>query len=394
MIMIAEPVHFGATHRKVNSAFVALFRSVFPQKRVVVHAEEQHIVAIREEAGPLCDGVHFESFQRYSKPGRFYWWQKVTGEGRQVARLLWRCRKEQPELMVWLCLFPSGRLLLALLSFFLCPRQRHLIILHGEMEYLLTGKRLSERLMAQLLRLAFTLDGRNVHYMVLGPQIIASLDVTGIRHPERFLFFPHPYLYRESACSGKPVPPLRVCCFGALNKAKGVSEFFALAQRFAQEVQQGLVQFATIGRLDKDLGPFRNPWVQHIGDDGFMPEDAYVRALAGQDCALFFYGERQYSLSASGALHEAINQRLRVICLPNPYFEALAAQADGITCVPSLHDMESAVRQMTCDRQQGKTDFNAPFAMFIQQNSFLLQSQRLERTLWRAGLLQPDKTQE
>ncbi|HTN16581.1 MAG TPA: hypothetical protein VL092_02795, partial [Chitinophagaceae bacterium] len=88
LIVIAEPVHFGDTHVQVNSAFVALFRQVYIDHEVQLVAEQKHIDALRANAGDKIHTITTRPFAAYSRPGFFYWPQKILGEWRQIFKVV------------------------------------------------------------------------------------------------------------------------------------------------------------------------------------------------------------------------------------------------------------------------------------------------------------------
>ena len=66
MILIAEPVHFGATHVQVNSAFIALFKDIYKNQKLDVYAEEKHIAELKQKLVTQASSIYFDSFKPVS----------------------------------------------------------------------------------------------------------------------------------------------------------------------------------------------------------------------------------------------------------------------------------------------------------------------------------------
>lgn len=389
MILIAEPVHFGDTHLQVNSAFIALLRHVYPSGKMEVVAEEKHIKAIKLNAGERVGLVDFRDFRQYSKQGSLYWLQKIMGEWRQVIKILLRARKEKPELLVWLCLFPTGHLLQQLLSRMFLPQQKQLIILHGELEYLIKEKKKSsEHFLAFFLKSAFRINHKRTNYLVLGQSIKDRLTQISLSHLERVFVFQHPYLYHSTADSKKINFPLKFCVFGALTQEKNAHLLYELATKFEQEIKEGLIQFETFGLVHESLGKFKNSLVNSYKPDEFLTQKELEQQLSKQDIALFFYDKGMYQLSASGALHESLNRRLPFIALKNDYFNQLNEGRNMGLLLDSMEEMTTAIKKLLKDPESSISEFHSSIIMFLQQNSFLLQSEKLQELFKMAGILQ------
>lgn len=392
MILIAEPVHFGDTHVQVNTAFVALFRAVFTAKSIDVVAEEKHIEAIRKIGAEKVDAVNFIGFKQYSKAGSFFWFQKIWGEWRQIFKVVLKAKKENPELLVWLCLFPTGHLFQKLLCKLLLPKQQQLIVFHGELEYLNSKKnqRWSERFLAFFLKNAIKKSPKNIQYLVLGPSIKDNLPTQSFPDLQKVSVLQHPFLYDLEVKQKELSNTLNVCVFGALTKEKNVHLIYELAARFELEIKEGIVQFQTFGVVQPALAAYRNSLVQSYKPDTFLPHQELEEQLSQQHLALFFYDQGMYQLCASGALHEALKLQLPFISIQNDYFKQVNdAWKPGIL-VSNLDEMEAALREILNNRIQTYSKLQSSIIMFLQQNSFLLQSEKLGAVLKRASLLQSE----
>lgn len=389
MILIAEPVHFGDTHVQVNSAFLVLLQSVFIGNEIKFVAEEAQIAAVQANVPETMPDVTFQSFRQYSKPGRFFWFQKIFGEWHQIIRILLLARKEKPELLVWLCLFPTGHLFLQLLNKLFFSGQKQLVILHGEIEYLdARNKKRADKTLGIILSKALKWSDKQTSYIVLGDSIKHTLDNLRIAVQEKIFSFTHPFIYKEG---DKQTPateePLRVCTFGVLKKSKNAHLFFELAQRFSEEIDKGLLCFNTVGRISPEVRTTQNQWVHTYKPDDFLQQSEFLNKISGQDVALFFYDQSMYTLSASGALHEALNQKLPFISLRNEYFSGVLQTGKVGLCVDSLDEMEQEIRALLVSRKKILSEFHASITGFLQQNSFSFQVEKLKTLLHQSSLI-------
>lgn len=382
MILLAEPVHFSEVHLQVNTAFIALYRQIY-EGEVRVYAEERHIQAIRRRGASRVEGLSFTGFRAYGRSGIWYWPGKIWGEWRQVLKIVRLARKQKPELLVWLCLFPTGHLFLQLLSRLLLPGQEQLIILHGEMEYLGTGagSKRSDRFLAAVLRKALAWAPALSRYLVLGSNIPDRLEQAGIFITAPVLALDHPFLYDNDPPVKKRSSglPLQICTFGTLKRSKNAHLFFELAARFRQEIAQGLIRFRAIGKMFPDMDGCPVDCVECYGSGDFLPQEDYERQLKGNDLALFFYERDTYRFSASGVCHEAWNQQLPVWSLYNNYFADLFRRYPAGRCFDRLDELESALRHLLAEEQYSSklNEYYNHLVMFFHENTFLLQAGRL-----------------
>ena len=387
MILIAEPVHFGHTHVQVNSAFIALFKEVFPTEAIEVVAEEEHILAIQSKAGAKVKGVDFTGFKRYSFSGALYWFQKIAGEWRQIVRIVLKAKKLKPELLVWLSLFPTGHFLQRILSGLFLSKQKQLIVLHGELEYLQSKRKSkAEDMLGFILRKTLNHYQNNTQYMVLGQSIKDNLQKLDLPFTHKVFAFQHPFIYHESYTVTDFKLPLRICTFGALTTEKQAHLIYELAARFQSEIDSGLILFETFGILHSGMEVFQNSFVRSFKPNEFIVQDELEEQLSQQHLALFFYDDKMYQLSASGALHEALNLKLPFISFGNEYFIELNKGGEMGVITHSLDEMESIIRKVLVNPEGFLTELQTSIIMFLQQNSFLLQAEKLQFLLKRADL--------
>jgi hypothetical protein len=379
LILIAEPTHFGATHVQVNSAFIALFSELYTSEELLVWAEDGHIQELKTKKG-VFSTIAFTSFKKYSSEGYFYWLQKIVGEWMQIFKVISKAKKSNTELLVWLSLFPTGQLLVNLLSRIMLKNTKQLIVLHGEMEYL-HGQRAkrSEQFLGFVLKYSLSRATKNTKYLVLGQVLKNNLSFLPQKVLVKIRAIQHPFLYKFSENSNRK--PLRILSFGALKKAKNGHLFFELAKRFESEILEGKIIFNTIGKMNSDILPYRNKFVNSYKPNEFIGQEEIEDKIVEHDLAIFFYKKEMYQFTASGALHEAINAGLPFVSFPNDYFSAINARYEMGHFVASVDEMEAYLRQLLNSDGEELEKFRKSIIMFLRQNSFLLQLQNLKQIL-------------
>lgn len=389
MILIAEPVHFGATHVQVNSAFIALFKDVYATQKIQVFVEEKHINELKLKLANRASSINFESFKQYNGNPSFSWLRKIFGEWRQIFKVLLKAKKEQPELLVWLCLFPTAHLLLTILHRFFIPRQNQLIILHGELVYIGEKRRSrSEQFLKFFLEKALNWSNANTHYIVLGDTIKENLSLLQAKTLKKISVIMHPFLYpTQFKPQNNSFKPLKVCLFGALTIEKNAPFIFEMAKSFEKEIRAGQIQFTTFGKMQPNVQKYRNDLVNCHRPDEFLSQLEFEQQICKQHLALFFYDDVSYSLIASGALHEALSLQIPMIGLRNDYFAEVLNSFHVGEMADSLVEMERLLRTIMIQPEKKLIEYDHSIIMFLQQNSFLLQSEKLKNLLKAAGFL-------
>ena len=389
MILIAEPVHFGATHVQVNSALIALLKDIYKNQKLEVYAEEKHIAELKQKFATQASSINFDSFKQYNGSPSFSWLRKIFGEWHHIFKVLFTAKKQKPELLVWLCVFPTGHWLLALLHGLFLPRQKQLIILHGELVYLGEKKRnFGEHFLKFFLIKAFKISKSSTHYIVLAEVIKKNLTMLPSNILSKISVLQHPFLYSNIIkTENYSDTPLKICLFGALTLDKNAQYIFEIAQRFKNEIADGQIQFSSIGKMQPNVKKYQNSLVACYRPDDFLSQSEFEQQIGQHHLALFFYNNETYSWSASGALHEALNLKIPIISFQNEYFAEVLNQFQVGEMADSLDEMERVLRSIMLQPVKKLNEYQESIIMFLQQNSFLLQSEKLKNTLKAVGFL-------
>lgn len=371
MILIAEPVHFQDTHLRVNTAMVALLRDIFKDEKVILFAEKNHVQEICKTE-PRIETI---TYSKYSKEGSFYWFQKIVGEWIQIIKILKIAKKQKPTLLVWLSLFPTGHFLQSVLTFLFFRHQKQIIVVHSELEYLSQKtKKKSAIFLAFCLTKALEIPKKNVHYLALGMHIASPKMLAS----QRFHRIVHPFLFSAIEPKEAPSLPINICLLGTIQLTKNAHYFYQLASLFSEEIKQQKVSFNVVGKVFEEMIPYRNEWVNELAGNYFIPQNEYLNLLSQQDVVLFFYDEKMYRNSASGAILEAVNLSLPIISFKNNCFDALNENRTIGSSVHNVSEMKFKIEEILNFSSQYFSASKNSNVLFLLQNSFSLQSVRLE----------------
>lgn len=382
MILIAEPVHFGDTHVQINAALVSMICTAMPEHKIKLIAENGHIAALKNKSGDAHRNIEFQNFKQYNSKSNFFWIRKILGEWETIFKVLKTAKREKPELLVWLSLFPTGHLMLHLTRLFFLRSQKHLIVLHGEMEYLSgNSPKWQDRFLSGALKMAFKSSGAFTNYLFLSDAAKRNFERSKIETKAQLFSILHPFIFSDTLVQKPLLPPVKVVLFGALQQGKNVTAFFDMAEYFADKVKEHKLSFITIGKMNPDLQVQANAWVQLYKPDEFIPQEELEEQLSQCHLALFFYNSSMYRWSASGAILEAINQNIPVITFENEYFREILTENKVGIAVGDIKEMYRQINLLLANPADFLSSYNLEISSFIQQNSFLLQTQKIKNIL-------------
>ncbi len=351
MILIAEIVHPGERHLRLNSALLSLAHRAFPDERIVMICEQKHANAMQAYGDIYCKRTEFRTFKSYNPGGVFFWPCKITGEWINILRVIRYARKHKPRLLIWTSLFPTGQWMLQLLSHIILQQQQQHVLLQGELEYFNQAmQKPTERILRFLLYRGLNHAPANTGFIVLADHIKEKMESLGLRSFNRIRILPHPFHYTSIERTGAPIPPQKWIAgtFGALQERKNTHYIFRLAAALRTEIETNHITFHAAGKCTPAMSHMRHNGLVTLHEpDRFLTQPAFEAIIAGFDLALFFYDNTAYTWCASGAIHEAIQLEIPVLAIRNHYFDWLV-HTYGTICIlfDDLLQMEHFIREL------------------------------------------------
>lgn len=349
--MISEVVHNGEAHLQVNSCFVQMVSMLHPSKRIVFRAEAKHIAALKKSLPHSeCSNLEFLSYEKYYNEKKYNWGLRIIGESLQIIKSLRKGKSLGNELYIWTCLFPTGHFFLNFLLLFQRDR-KHLIILHGELEYLkVKNKRIIEIIFGLVLRLGMNLSTKQTKYIVLGDNIKKSLsDKIGQRILKRTYSILHPYNFfvEKDLITVNNSECLIIGAIGTQMLSKNSNYIYSLANYFKEDILKSKISFVTIGKVLPELHQYETDLVKKFYSNSFVSQKEFEFEISKLDYIIFFYDNTAYQLCASGAIFEAIRLGVPVISIKNDYFNWLfdSYGAMGFLC-DTMEELEIVIMNL------------------------------------------------
>lgn len=357
VIIISEVTHTGEVHYQVNSCFVEMISGLYPNQKVIFIAESKHSIVVQNcFQNKEHHNLNFLPFEGYYDEKKFNWSRKIIGEFIQIIKILRLGRLHKNDMYIWTCLFPTGHFFLNFITFFQ-KRTKHVIILHGELEFLNNkGKRKSELFLGMVLKFAMYLSSKKTKYIVLGDNIKRSLtDLVSERILKRIYSILHPYNYfiDEHLSNLSNIEKLKIGAIGTQMFSKNSNYIYSLAECFKEDIIQKKIKFLTIGKVLPELNYLETELVTKLHSDSFVSQKEFEYEISKLNFIIFFYDNSAYKLCASGAIFEAIRLNIPVIALKNDYFEWLfESYGDmGFLC-DTLEDIKVLINELKIDRHK------------------------------------------
>ena len=207
-----------------------------------------------------------------------------------------------------------------------------LIFCHGEMEGLIESK-FSNGLVAKFLNWQlkrFFVDKNNtisesIYFSVFGNKIKNNLELLINENKySNFISVDHPYLFDEVSRSCLKNGRLLFGSVGVFNKDKGANLFLELIDQLPSNILNS-VNFTVIGKIiDIHLVELKKRKIKYLSQENYLiTREVYDKNIEELDYILFFYDYKNYKITASGAIMDALNKEKPIIALKNDYFEYL-----------------------------------------------------------------------
>ena len=353
MILVYEPVWYGSHHAPGNSVTIQTIARAFPDQMVRVLAEAGHLREL--QADPSLTAYANVSFH----PAPLSPWfqgkthivsaRRFAAEFANLRAALRAVPAGEPVLLMLISVTPTAIFAAALLARAARRPIGVQVGLHGNLNEI-TGWRSRNPLLRSFDLAAALRAGHpgKVRYLVLEAAIRDELARLVPAAGRRTDVLPLPVNLAEVALA-RPVPfapPLRIGLVGQATEAKGITPFLALAHRF-QMSHPGKVAFHLVGRAMPGDDPARfAPLADPLATD-FMTREEFLARLARLHFVCLPLQPGYYSLSASGALIDAITWLKPVIATPVPIAAALFREFGdlGYLCA-DLDTMAAAIEDI------------------------------------------------
>ncbi|WP_293899141.1 hypothetical protein [Sphingobacterium sp. UBA5670] len=199
------------------------------------------------------------------------------------------------------------------------------VVCHGELGYLFSSYKVTSPLFWYSLFLKPFFRGtlpKNLKLIILGPSIVRNLSKYYPNLAKNMISLHHPYIFTAPvAKNDNKSDNIRFGWVGVATEAKGFKMFDEITKYFSDKYAASFSAHL-IGWHNFDTKDY--PYIKFASlPNVFIDRDKFNKEVSKLDYILFFYDNRHYQFTASGAIFDAIQQNKFVIALRNDYFESI-----------------------------------------------------------------------
>lgn len=232
-----------------------------------------------------------------------------------------------------------------------------LAVLHGDIDFIYFPTSRLERINAAVHKWIFSKKLPDFKYVLLNKIAKKSLVNDGYLKSEEVYEIDHPFTFLKSDFLLKEAlvsRPVKIGHIGSMEAERKNSHYiYTLADKFREEIKNGLLQFRIAGLITPSVIKYKNDWVQEVVGNNepdkpqYLTRSQYENELKLLDYCIFFYPPHQYIYRASGAVVDFINGLIPIITLKHPFFDYLFEIGGniGFTC-NDLDEMEILLQKI------------------------------------------------
>ncbi len=269
-------------------------------------------------------------------------------------------------------------------------KKKVLLQCHGELNQLQKGYEqncLSQKCLS-LLRSQRAKLAANLYICILGKSIEKNLQVYFSKQVTRkVIVFDHPGLFQENITPYSYSNILKIGCIGTLRKTKGLDSYIKLASEFKSYNKQ--IAFYSIGRIMINPKLFTDAGIIIPAECGnsYLNREELYQLVTQLDVILYLYSKDSYSLTASGAIFDAIDCERPILALKNDYFEYIFNKVGTLGYLANNMD---ELKEELIQLKNGKR-YNVNFKLAKEYLGVKNISKELQRELININFLQNPK---
>lgn len=265
--------------------------------------------------------------------------------------------------------FPYNNLFsLRVLNFFnkFC-KKRILVFCHGEMEGIVVDVEKTGFLHRLLLKLArnFFLNqevkiSEGLYFSVLGDAIKQNIsEIIDEKKASKFISVDHPYLFRSGNKKAQDDTELKVATVGTINKTKGLFSFLEFANKINSTIKEK-IRISVVGASTENFNLFNGSGIvlSSNNNNALLSRGDFNNKVNELDYILFFYPTNSYTITASGAIMDAINFEKPILALRNSYFQYVFNKYGSFGFLfENINEMVSKVEDLSNNKSIPDIDF-------------------------------------
>jgi hypothetical protein len=241
-----------------------------------------------------------------------------------------------------------------------------LIFCHGEMEGVVTDTKKGGFLHRILTRLShnFFLNQKieiseGLYFSVLGDVLKQNISkIIDVDKAIKFISTDHPYLFEDMVIEKKDNSKLNVATVGVINKTKGLLGLLEFVNKINPLIR-GIINISVVGTTHEDVSLFNGTQIELASKDNvLLSRKEFNKRVNKLDYMLFFYPKDSYSLTASGAIMDAIRFEKPILALNNVYFQYIFNKYGSFGYLfENIDDMVAKVEDLSNGESINDIDF-------------------------------------
>lgn len=324
----------GEEHVMINTCLLNMLAKYRPSDNIEVWIDKTHFEHYRVKPQNLT--YNYKHIIQPQKSNKLLWLRKLTAEIFLIGQIVYSAKANKARIVFFSSLSPVGNAFLSFILLFINSDTKFLVTLHGELELAKSHKwpKRIDNYYAAALRWAFRRDKRKLKYIILGEAIYNNVIQCKLLKANQLITIDHPYIFPEIPKTINSGLKKKTIVFGHLGVAKLSKQselFFELAALFKEMVLDGTIRFKIVGQVFEEMKPFINEYVEYESRTDFILGEDYQAGASEVDYAVFFYNEKSYQFTSSGALLDAIAYEKPVIGLK---IDALTSLFEKQECKP------------------------------------------------------------
>lgn len=264
-------------------------------------------------------------------------------------------------------------------------RKKIIFVFHGELEFLASKisylKRSGWHKLFMMLSFRFLFHKSPAYALVLGDSIRNNLLKLYPQPKGHVLSICHPYIV-DNKPSEKSIEmlrsmPVRIGTVGVMKREKGLDNLITLSLKLKDLISSQKLELFHIGKTYAPKEDFTKE-INWIGKGNFLSRQEFENQIQKLDYLLYLYPTNSYSLTASGAIMDAIRYHKPIIALHNDYFDYLMKEHAIGYMGNTIEDLELIIRQIISGKLYYK--FNKEIGLLsekvsIENNTILLKKE-------------------
>ena len=330
-ITVCDPIVSGFEHVPANSSLLTTIRYAYPESAIAFHGDAAHLDLVRNQVDvAIRESISWVVIKNPERQASFR--RRFVTDFRRMLLLL-KSTAHEPESAILFLTFGNASVMwsLKLLLAARFGRSKVQIVLHGDFATLRfrTSMKLVVNPLYQLscfkTAVRFGTTGR-IQYVVLEAAVRDAVVSKYPRLAGRFKVLEHPVPGDDATIVENDLSrPLRFGFLGRSTEAKGFHRYLDVAttigERFPGQAVFSFVGFLGPGQNEETL-PGLNA-LEYRPTTEKLDRAEYVRRVNELHYICMFY-EKQYELTASGVLLDAIEREKPLITSNLPLFKNIA----------------------------------------------------------------------